>query len=173
MTDIDNFELRILTGEDASSYKRVRLRALQEHPEAFGRSYEFEEDRSLEEIAQSLEMQPQRTTMGAFIDGEMVGMIGIGQDVANAKTRHRSHLGGMYVVAEHQGKKIGRALLEAALSNLRAREDVMIVLIAVTVGNLGARHLYRSAGFSTWGVEPAYIHIDGRFYDIEWMSLMF
>lgn len=164
--------IRILNGDDAATYQALRLRALKEHPESFGRSYEEEKDRPLENIVKRLANgQPESTTFGAFVDDELVGIIGIHHPQDREKSKHRVHIGGMYVAAEHQGKKFGQALLDAALNNIRARDEVMMVILAVTVGNLPARNLYRKAGFITWGVDPHYLRIGETFYDIEWMAL--
>jgi RimJ/RimL family protein N-acetyltransferase len=39
----------------------------------------------------------------------------------------------------------------------------------VTAGNDAARALYVAAGFVPFGVEPRFIRVDDRYYDIEWM----
>ncbi|MEL7435822.1 MAG: GNAT family N-acetyltransferase [Chloroflexota bacterium] len=163
--------IRRLTGVDASFYQALRLRALQEHPESFGRSYNDEKDIPITDIATRIdEGYPYRVSLGAFIEGKMCGMLGIGFE-QHEKRRHRCHLGGMYVASENRGQGLGRQLLDTALTHIREREGVEIVILAVTVGNTPARTLYRSVGFATWGVDPAYIRVGERDYDIEWMAL--
>jgi ribosomal protein S18 acetylase RimI-like enzyme len=81
-------------------------------------------------------------------------------------------LGAMYVAPEARGQQIGRALLDAALAHARSQSGIRQILLAVTVGNHAARHLYRAAGFVTWGIEPDYLCIGDQFYDIEWMIQM-
>lgn len=48
-------ETRLLTEADASAYRRVRLRALRDHPDLFGRAYE--EAQSLEQMVEEFRSQ--------------------------------------------------------------------------------------------------------------------
>ena len=162
-------EIRALTDADATVYQAVRLRSLREHPEAFGSSFEEEQDRTPEQIV-SLLVNPSVRVCGAWNDSELVGIVAVSQN-QRAKTRHRAMIGGMYVVPEARGQGIGRALIEAALDFARSCEGVEDVALAVTVGNDAARHLYVQAGFTTYSIDPRYIKTDGRYYDIEWMML--
>lgn len=163
--------IRRMISADATAYQQVRLRALQEHPEAFGRSYDDEKKVPAADIAERIENgYPHRVSVGAFVSDKLVGMLGISFN-QDEKRRHRASLGGMYVAPQQRGKGYGRALLDFALAHIRQQAGISIVIIAVTVGNLPARNLYRSVGFVTWGVEPAHIRIGNTDYDIEWMAL--
>jgi NAD(P)-dependent dehydrogenase (short-subunit alcohol dehydrogenase family) len=64
--------VRELTEADAEEFLALRLRALREHPEAFGSSYEEWRDRAIAEIARRLR-EPLGFTLGAF-DRRLVGM---------------------------------------------------------------------------------------------------
>lgn len=163
--------IRRLTGEDAAGYQALRLRALQENPESFGRSYNDEKDIPIADIATRIDQgYPYRVSLGAMAEDTLCGMLGISFEQSE-KRRHRASLGGMYVGTEYRGQGVGRQLLATALTHIREREVVEIVILAVTVGNIPARNLYRSVGFVTWGVDPAHIRIGTRDYDIEWMAL--
>ncbi|MEQ8671801.1 MAG: GNAT family N-acetyltransferase [Aggregatilineales bacterium] len=157
-----------LRGEDAEVFRALRLRSLQEHPEAFGASYEEEVTRSVEDFAEML--NGSNAFFGAFLDGVMVGMVNVARH-PRTKTVHRAHINGMYVAPEARGKQGGKALLDTALAFCRASEGVEHVVLAVTATNVAARSLYRKAGFMTWGMDPNYLKIDGTYYDIEWMVL--
>jgi ribosomal-protein-alanine N-acetyltransferase len=61
------------------------------------------------------------------------------------------------VVAKRQG--IGRDLLNAGLARLRA-QDVLAVYLEVAAGNLAARELYKSFGFTQAGLRQKY-YING------------
>jgi L-amino acid N-acyltransferase YncA len=74
------------------------------------------------------------------------------------------------VAPEARGAGAGRALLEACLP-AAADWQVTDVALAVTVGNDAARHLYASAGFVSYGVEPRSLRVEDRFHDVEWMNL--
>jgi RimJ/RimL family protein N-acetyltransferase len=161
----------LLSETDAAAFQAVRLRSLREHPEAFGASWEEEQSRSMEEVAAQLRDNPPNTyTFGAFMAGELVGIVSLNRFVRR-KVWHKAMLGGMYVVPQARGHGIGAVLLDATLRQARSLDGVQDVSLAVTVGNNSARSLYLAAGFVPWGTEPRYINVDGQFFDIEWMML--
>jgi RimJ/RimL family protein N-acetyltransferase len=163
--------IRVLDENDAAAYQTVRLRSLGEHPEAFGASWEEERSRSTENVAAQLRDNPPNTcTLGAFADHVLVGIVSLSRFV-RPKVRHKAMVGGMYVVPEARGNKIGEALLDVTLAHARMMDGVQDVSLAVTVGNNSARNLYIAAGFVPWGIEPRYINVDGQRFDIEWMML--
>lgn len=160
--------IRLLTPTDAAEYRAIRLRALMEHPSAFGSSIEEFEQLSMEDIAQRLGNLPDSPTFGAFVDDVLSG-IGSLIRYQGPKRQHRGIIAGMYVVTPGQG--LGRQILEAALDYARTELHLHNVIIAVIVGNERARSLYLQAGFTSFGVSPAYLMIDGKTYDMEWMNL--
>ena len=163
--------IRLLTETDAAAFQSIRLRSLQEHPEAFGASWEEEQSRSMEEVAAQLRNNPPNIyTFGAFVDDELVGIVSLHRFV-RPKVRHKAMLGGTYVVPEARGNKIGGALLGATIAHARTMNGVQDISLAVTVGNNSARNLYMAAGFVPWGIQPRYINVNGQFFDIEWMML--
>lgn len=162
--------IRLLTAADAAIYKVVRLRALKEHPEAFGQSPELVQTQEAEQIVAGLKTNP---TFGAFTDKDkLIGITSIARN-PRPKLHHRAWIGGMYVIAEQQGQGWGRRLLEVALAHVREDWDgIEDVVLAVTVGNESAKTLYAKFGFVTWGIDPRYLKLeDGSYHDIEWMIL--
>jgi GNAT superfamily N-acetyltransferase len=162
--------VRKLNGDDAAAYRAVRLRALREHPEAFGATPEQFEQRTLEQIAASLVPSPLGFALGGFLDGTLVGLAGLGRAEAE-KLRHRAGVYQMYVAPEARGLGLGRLLLDAVIAEAHQLEGLEELTLAVTVGNTAAETLYRTAGFVPSHREPRYIKLDGRYYDILWMSL--
>jgi len=65
------------------------------------------------------------------------------------------HLGQISVHPAHQGRGIGRRMIESALSDLRERGYKAITL-AVTSANTNALHLYESCGFRTIHTFPVF-----------------
>jgi GNAT superfamily N-acetyltransferase len=163
--------IRQLAAHDAPDYQPVRLRALREHPEAFGTSLEEEQPLPLEQVARQLDdTSGNSVSFGAWLDGQLVGIVNLFRS-PRLKTRHKAILGGMYVTPEARGNRIGKALLEHTLSYARTMDGLEDVTLAVTVGNNLARRLYVGAGFVPYGVEPRYIKLGNRYFDIEWMIL--
>ena len=152
-----NANIRRLAAHDASVYQPLRLRALREHPEAFGASLEEEQALPLEQVAQQLgDTSGNSVSFGTWLDGQLVGIVSLFRS-PRPKTRHKALLGGMYVAPEARGNRIGRALLEHTLTHARTMDGLEDVTLAVTVGNDSARRLYLAAGFVQYGVEPTYI----------------
>jgi ribosomal protein S18 acetylase RimI-like enzyme len=162
-------QIRALMGQDAAVYQSLRLQALQEHPEAFGSSYEEEAKMTMEQVAERLS-KPENVTFGMFADETLVGVVTLLTNL-RPKLMHRASIVAMYVVPEKRGKGIGRRLMQAAIEEAMVRDEIMDVTLSVSVGNESARALYLSMGFKPYAVEPRFIRIDGRFYDGEWMIL--
>jgi len=163
--------VRPLTTDDAAQYRTVRLRALTEHPEAFGSSAEEFEQQPLEDIAKRLHGQSEPFTLfGAFLDDRLVGLSGFGRN-SGLKTRHRGGIYHMYVASEARGRGLGWLLLEEAVNYAKQQPGLEELILAVTVGNDAARRLYERYGFVFSHREPRYIKVGDRYYDIDWMIL--
>lgn len=171
MTALD---IRELTGDDAADFRHLRLRALREHPDAFGSSYEAESAAPVEAAAERLGLNaesPDSFTLGAYRGKELVGMVGFYQETRE-KTRHRGTIWGMYVPTEEQEKGIGRALLARALELARALPGLEQVELQVVSRNSRAMGLYVSFGFERYGTEPRALFVDGDYLDEEHMVLL-
>lgn len=165
-------ELRTVTAADVAAYQALRLRALQEHPEAFGSDYADECTRSLAVVAERLQDLPERFVLGAWQADQLMGIVAFGQSTG-LKVRHRGSIGGMYVAPAARGHGIGRALIDALVQRARPLPYLEEITLAVTVGNAAARALYVAAGFVPAHIEKRYIKLADRYYDIEWMTLRF
>ncbi len=164
--------LRTITAADVAAYQAIRLRALQEHPEAFGSDYADECRRSLAEVAERIQDLPERFILGAWQDTNLIGIVAFGQ-APGQKVRHRGSIGGMYIAPAARGRGIGRTLIDALVQRARPLPYLEEITLAVTVGNAAARALYVAAGFVPAHVEKRYIKLADRYYDIEWMTLRF
>ena len=161
--------VRPLGPTDAPAYRTLRLRGLREHPDAFTSSYEEDVDKPLAATEARLGADSGTTMWGAFVDGALVGGIGLVRE-PRRKGRHKADIVAMYVQPEHARRGIGRALLAAAIAHARAAGIEQLAL-TVTLGNAAARRLYASAGFATFGVEPRAIKLGDAYYAKEHMQL--
>ena len=170
---MDSLNIRALTEDDAGDFRRLRLRALKEQPNAFGSSYEAESAQPLEAVAGRMRRtaaSPDDFTLGAYREGELVGMVGFFRE-QREKMRHKGTIWGMFVPSEEQGKGIGRALLTEAVKRARLVPGLEQVGLAVVTPNRRARGLYASLGFETYGVEPNALVVEGEHLDEEFMVL--
>ena len=162
-------QIRRLQLTDAPLYRAFRLRGLREHPDAFTSSFEEENVRPLADTDKRLAAAGSEKLWGAFVDGELAGMVGLSHET-RAKNRHKAGLVGLYVASESTGQGLGRALVDAVLTEARAC-GVERVVLTVTDSNRAACALYTRAGFTAFGREPDAIRVDGISFGKQHMHL--
>ncbi|MEZ4571746.1 MAG: GNAT family N-acetyltransferase [Thermomicrobiales bacterium] len=143
-------------------YRRLRLDALQDSPQAFGASYH--ESVTLPDehwIGRLQEAEEGRSiSLAAELDGELIGMIGAffeaGPEVATVVA--------VFVQPEHRGRGVGKLLVEAVLDRLREMPGTERARLMVNVEQAPALGLYLGAGFVEIGKERVPLG-DGNVYD--------
>jgi len=160
--------VRQLGRADVDAFRRVRLAALQLHPEAFGSAYEDEVLLDRAQFAERL-ATPGFTRFGGFAQDDLVGLVGL-QIRAGAKERHKGHLFSMYVTAGHRRSGLAEKLVKAVIAGARDAGAVLLHL-SVTSSNATAQGFYRRMGFIVYGVERRSLKVGDRFYDEDLMVL--
>jgi ribosomal protein S18 acetylase RimI-like enzyme len=160
-----DWHVRRLGPDDAAAFQALRLEGLARDPCAFAATPEEESGQSLAEIAARLEQQP---VFGGF-EGDTLGVAGFAVP-ARAKKLHKGSLWGVYVREAARGRGLGRALVTRVIEH--ARGQVVQLHAAVGTTNHAALSLYRTLGFTTYGIEPRGLACGGRYYDQELMVLM-
>ena len=166
-------EIRLLTAADTEIYRAVRLRAVTEERTAFITSAAEFQRQSREAIAARLRQQehsPEDFTLGAFVDGQLVGTVTFVRREAE-KLRHKGDIYGMYVVPQARRQGVGQALLTEAIQRALARPALEQLLLTVVETQTAARQLYASVGFVTYGREPRAVKVGDRYFDEELMIL--
>lgn len=170
----DHIRIAPITAETFPAWRTLRLRALKDHPDAFGASWESYAGRSeAETLEHFTSRQDSRNQVwGAFsTDGDLLGTVGLFCD-SGAKMAHRAHIWGMYVAPEARGMRIGERLIADAIAFARTIDGILQIHLAVTSHNTSARRLYERMGFTTYGREPRVLIVDGVAYDEDLMVLM-
>jgi ribosomal protein S18 acetylase RimI-like enzyme len=161
-------QIAVLTVENGLGMQALLLRALQNHPEAFGVSYEEQSALTPETFAEMiLSESPNRYFLGAFVDEVLVGFVGVFLDWRK-KLKHNATLGTMYVAPEARGQGIGKALVDEVIVRCRTA-GVEQIKLDLTAGNTAARRLYESCGFEEYGVEHRALRVGDVYYDLELM----
>ncbi len=112
MTEID---VRLLDEDSWSVYRDIRLRALEESPEAFVAS--AAEERELDEEFWRERMRRSRRLLAEH-DSAVVGVASMGS--RRAEDESTGELFGLWVSPDLRGRGVARALLEAAAQQARA-----------------------------------------------------
>jgi ribosomal protein S18 acetylase RimI-like enzyme len=158
------FALRRLVRSDAEAYRRIRLEALAQHPEAFSASLE-------DETAQPRVSYERRILMsevfGGFQGKELMGIARFSIE-PGAKRRHIGVLTGMYVREAARGTGLASALVEHVIA--AAKDRVERLNLTVTASNTRALRLYQRHGFRIYATEGNALKVDGRYYDEHLMT---
>ena len=147
-------EIRRFRPQEWRQYRDVRLRALQDAPNAFGSTFAIERDKPddywmarLESAAQSSEQLP----LAAEQDGRLVGLV---WGVVDPQNPEAIHVIQMWVDPGARGKGCGFKLLDAVIRWAKERK-ARSVHLRVTTGDTSATRLYLRAGFRSTGfLEP-------------------
>jgi len=163
-------EIRPLTEKDAARYWNLRLESLQAEPFTFGKAAEEHQATTVEATAARFRETPPDFTLGAFDRDALIGMATFIREKGR-KERHKGHIYGVYVTPSHRRQGVGRQLIDALLKKASADPSLEQILLAVSSRQPGARQLYRSFGFETFGTEPRALKIANEYVDEEHMIL--
>lgn len=142
--------VRPIRPDEWQPYRDIRLRALQDAPDAFGSTYDIERERTDDLWASRLRAaSASGMDLPLFaIDGDtLCGLAWCKISEADARI---AHLYQMWVAPESRGQGAGGALLDEAIAFAR-RAGARVVCLGVTVADSPAMRLYRSRGFVAAG----------------------
>jgi GNAT superfamily N-acetyltransferase len=147
-----NPSIRAFAPHEWRTYRELRLRALADAPDAFGRTLAEEKARPesfwIERLATATDRRWNLPLL-AEVDGEPVGLAWGRIEVSEPEEAAAYQ---MWVAPEHRGQGIGRMLLETIVAWAR-EANVHRLVLDVTIGNRLAVQLYTRAGFQPAG-EP-------------------
>ncbi|WP_096273536.1 GNAT family N-acetyltransferase [Paucisalibacillus globulus] len=163
--------IRLLKPMDAEQYFELRLEALKENPEAFATSYEevISKPNPVEQYKKTFGLANQYN-FGAFENEKLIGMVTLLPETMD-KLKHKANIFAMYVTPEKRGSGIGKALLEAAITQARKIDGITKINLTVVSINYGAKGLYQSFGFESYGLEEKALKVKNVYFDEEYMSL--
>jgi ribosomal protein S18 acetylase RimI-like enzyme len=161
---MSHLEIRLLDGRDAKSYYDLRLEGLKKHPENFSMSVEEWKQWDLEEVAKYLEEKDPNWTWGAFLDGELVGIVTLTRNTVE-KENHKATVQSVYVSPKARGQRIGVKLIEKVIEFTEEHEDLWQLFLMVTKHNEPARGLYEKMGFEVIGEQKHSLRVGDEYID--------
>ncbi|NIM94862.1 MAG: GNAT family N-acetyltransferase [Anaerolineales bacterium] len=159
-------QIRRATQDDAECLRKLRLEALERHPESFTADYDATAAQTAEEWAVRLRDNTdagQEVICLAVSSDELIGMAGLFRG-RWPKTKHQGTIWGMYVKEEWRGYGIAGALIEGCVDWAKD-QGMVIIRIGAVSNNLPAIRCYLKSGFSEYGLETKVICIDGNYFD--------
>lgn len=149
------------------------VRALHDHPQAFGAPYEWARGVSAEqsrELLRGIE-SGDGFLLAAWVEGTPIGMLNFNRQQGE-KLRHKGDIGAVYVVPEQRGNGIAKALIVTAVEQAKNIPDLVIISLSVNSENTAAIKNYEACGFVGYGVEPKGLRVDGQDIDLLHMTYL-
>ncbi|OUA57218.1 GNAT family N-acetyltransferase [Bacillus thuringiensis] len=163
-------DIHVLTKENTEIYLELRIEGLKQNPEAFSSSYEDIINKKGEIGCKAKKIfADENCTLGAFKDGKLIGIATL-ETKPYIKQEHKAKIGSVYVSPKARGLGVGKALIKECLELAKSLE-IEQVMLDVVVGNDGAKKLYESLGFHTFGIQERALKYNGQYWDEEHMVI--
>jgi len=170
---ITDIMIRPIVRDEVPQWWELRLRALKDHPEAFGSDYETSRQQGYDHVI-NRNFGPDAGFNSIFVavdaDGTFLSTAGVFSDTG--KRSHIAYIVGVYTAPEARGHGLSRSLIDTAIDLCRSAGSLRQVHISVNADNASALHIYQAAGFVPWGREPRAIGLPDRFDDEIHLALM-
>lgn len=155
-------QIRPLVAEDAVAYKALRDESLRLAPDAFTSDYESAVGRAAQDyVARFGAPESGQFFLGAFdAMGELLGCVGCERE-QRIKQHHCAVVVGMMVSPSAQRQGVGQQLVAACVEAASRVPGLTQLVLTVTASNPHVVRLYEQAGFTTWGLLPNAIRVEG------------
>jgi ribosomal protein S18 acetylase RimI-like enzyme len=151
---VQSFSIRPFMAEEWPAYRALRLRALEDAPDAFGSTLAAEQALAPETWATRLARSTISGIDHALAAEEQGRLVGLAWAKVDADQADTVNLFQMWVAPEARGQGVAGALLDEAVRWARAR-GAQALRLGVNSANAAALRLYERAGFVDVGVrEP-------------------
>lgn len=163
--------IRQLEPADSASYYKIRLEGLQLHPEAFGTGADAWSSATDEQVKNLLmKSNHDDFVLGYFKNGELAGVIGLKREKKHS-VGHKGTVWGLFVLTRFRKLGIGKALLKELIAMASQHHELKYIRAVVTISSLNAEYIFKSCGFTTYGVERRGIKEGTNFFDQSFMML--
>lgn len=168
---MSNMQILEASEVNVNDYRRLRLEALREEPQAFGSAYNEHIDLPITEWQKWLLNYIEGNDnwmIFATSDSKLVGMVGAYLIEGDCKDKSAQIIA-MYVTEEMRGRGISKLLMQNLLQKLANEALIKEVVLEVNVEQAAAVSLYKSMGFNT--IKNSKIILgDGKEHEIYMMT---
>jgi ribosomal protein S18 acetylase RimI-like enzyme len=158
-------EIVTLQPSEWREYKKLRLAALKQNPEAFGSTYKSNLEKPYSEWTDRLS-DPKFIMLFARKGDELLGMAGA------VLEENFAHILSVFVIQEARGQGISKLLMKELIRKIKLNTSLRKIELQVNPIQKTAVQLYKSFGFKETGVKKLMLG-DGMEYDCYNMELNF
>lgn len=166
-------KIRELTPEDADQFRQLRRAAVKSNEGGFASAMDEWISKSLTEISEILEDEftsPNEFILGAFNEGQLIGMIGFFRP-DRPKLERNGHIWGTFLLPEYRGKGIAGRLLDELIKRARNMQGLEQIQLTTLNRSKSSVSLYRSRGFRIFATEKSAVKMGDQRYDELYMLL--
>jgi ribosomal protein S18 acetylase RimI-like enzyme len=145
---MSNVEIKVLTREDWSTYKVLRLSSLRDSPDSFGSTFEQESNLTDLEWASRLEPSVKTKHLIPFVATHNGVPAGLAFVLVHGENDKTACIYQMWVSSSERGQGIGKSLMSNIISWAK-KSNLQNILLSVTTTNTPAISLYTSVGFKS------------------------
>lgn len=161
-----------LTLPDVDAYVTIRRRMLIDSPWSFGSSPDHDPAGQPDNVRAALQ-DPDRAIFAVRHPSRPRELVSCATLVRETrpKRRHVALVVGVFVDPSFRRKGLGRATVAACIAHARTWPGLTRVELAVSARAPGAKRVYESLGFVTWGCQPDALGIAGEYTDEYYLSI--
>ena len=162
----EDSSIRLLTPDDWSDWRHLRVEMLRDAPEAFHADLSEVADWGEAEWRKSIRPLPD-ARFGLFDRNALAGSACFFRE-KGVKLAHKGWMTAVYVVPELRGQGWGRKLVRAVIRHAREHVDVLL-----TGASIAGAPVYKAEGFEPFGIERDASRVNGKSIDDELMAIHF
>ncbi len=167
--------IRLLTNKDAAEYQRLRLKSLQESPEAFLSHHETEKGYATQIFANHVQWSyhpPYLGYFGIFDKERLVGYVQVSKTMLE-KQDHIVFINNLYIDSDYQRQGAASQLLEYVFQLLKEHNVAERAFVSCTAKNKKACAFYKKHGFRRYAVQAKVVKWQNEYDDaIEFVKVL-
>jgi len=166
--------IRKLLGSDYDSFHTMRIGMLELNARDYTAGASDWRNASQEQIMSYLRENEEGSdnfVLGAFRDGELVGMLGFRRET-RATVRHKGSTWGLFAKPGLENVEVEKLLLAEAIKTVRSYADFEYIRTVQNVSNIEKIDLFLALGFKKYGLEERSMRVGQQYFDQVYLKLV-